>query len=101
MWPSCRKRDLSAMIGGVIERVLDEFAQRVGGCVESPRAVEFLLREATEISQVRFVVVRPRFAEGGEVRIVAGCWPGHKVAGLPEAEPSALAPEDVDERAFE
>ena len=72
MWPSCRKRDLSAMIGGVIERVLDEFAQRVGGCVESPRAIELLLREATEVSHVRFVVARPRFAEAGDVRIVTG-----------------------------
>jgi hypothetical protein len=43
----------------------------------------------------------PCALECRKVGVIAGSGLGDKVAGLPEAKPAALAPEDVDERALE
>ena len=43
----------------------------------------------------------PCTLEGREVRVITGSGPGDEVAGLPEAEPAALAPKDMDEGAVE
>ena len=53
------ERDLSAMIGGVVEGVMDELVERVGGAVEGARRVQLGLCDVAQIAHIGFVVHGP------------------------------------------
>ena len=96
-----KERDLSPVISGVVEGVMEELAESVGGGVEGARRVQLGLYEVAQIAHIRFVVRGPCALQSREVSIVIRRSAGDKISSLKEAEPAALAPKDVDERALE
>src|SRR5580692_2054179 len=95
------QRDLPAMIGRVVDGMLNEFAKGIGIRIQSPRRVQLCLRQAMQVACIGVVVVSPSTSQACEIWILARCRCGHKAARLPEVKPSPLAPENVDQRALE
>ena len=76
------ERELSAVIGGVVEGVMDELAESVGGGVEGARRVKLGLCEITQVARIGFVVRGPCALQSREVSIVIRCRAGDEVSRL-------------------
>lgn len=86
--------DLPAMISGMVESVLYEFAQRIDGVIERPRGIELGLCQTKHVGLIRFLVAGPRAAETRGVMFLIGIRLGNKVANLPESKPSLARPRE-------
>ena len=95
------QRDLPAMQRGVIEDVLDEFSQRVDIVIHGSRRIQFRLRQAIQIVHVLVVMAGPSGAKARKIGIFARDGLRQEAVMLPEVEPSALAPENMDQCALD